>query len=314
MGADWIKFKVRPDADMTEVERLSTLVSEQYPHGRWIVTPATFSSDEAVLARWQAALNQLKRLLIFHQGELDKLDYWACTALTDPPGMNPEVVFGKQERAVPRLADIDICRVYVISHNPVFPIEWRDEAYRIILPRELPSFFEKWRTYIEQVREGQWQGYLHELYLFDRLFEEYQLEVFEDIYLTAQASLTQTNAWCRKETLTPIRERILQFNAVGRLKALRQPIPRPLLSDTKRFLGVASEQLEAERQYWELRDACAEQIKEWNRHVPHKRKCRFPRKFTSEEFVARADDTWLKNFLSWCRYLSDEGFGLFLWA
>ena len=311
MGADWVKFKIQPGADLQEVRDLATFVSEQYPHERWIAPPSGFAADEATRERWQEAVKRLESQLIFPKGGLD---YWSHTALTDPPGMNPEIVFGGQERIAPQLHDVDACRVYVIAHNPVFPTEWRDEAYRIILPTELRHYYDKWRVYIQEVRTGFWRSYLHDLYLFDRVTDEHQQQEFENLVDFAHGSLTRTNAWCRKEGLAAIRERIIQFNALERLKSIREATPRPRIEHAVRGNPVTTEQQQKEAAYWELRQAAAGQIKEWNRMVPQKWKVQYPLKMSFGDFLTRVECTWLKSFFAWCEALLEEEYGLYLWA
>lgn len=311
MGADWVKFKVQPGADLQDVRNLAAFVSEQYPHGHWIVPPSGFAEDEATRGRWQQAVRRLESQLIFPKGGLD---YWSHTALTDPPGMNLDVFFAGKEQIAPHLHDVDACRVYVISHNPVFPIEWRDEAYRIIMPSELRNFYDKWRTYIKEVRTGYWRSYLHDLYLFDRVTDEHQQQEFENLVDFAHGSLTRTNAWCRKVGLPAIRDRIVEFNAIERLKSIREATPRPLFDEALRAKPETAEQLKMEAAYWELRQAAAGQIKEWNRLVPQKWKAQFPEKIAFSDFLTRADCTWLRSFFAWCEALLDEGYGLYLSA
>jgi len=311
MGADWVRFKVQPGADQQELRELASFVSKQYPHERWIVKPSCFAEDEATRAQWQQSVKRLESQLLFPKGDLD---YWSHTELTDPPGMNLEVALCGQERIAPKLSDVDSCRVYVISHNPVFPIEWRDEAYRIILPDELRYFYDKWRGYIEDLRAGLWRKFVHDLYLFDRVTDEHQQQQFENLVDLARASLTRTNAWCHKEGIPTIRERILQFSAVDRLKSIREATPRPRFEDAVRAQPETSEQLQKQAAYWDLRQATAIQIREWNRLVPQKWKVRFPVKIAFGDFLADADSTWLKSFFTWCEELLDKQYGLYLWA
>jgi hypothetical protein len=314
MGADWIKFRVRSDADAAEVRELVAFVNEQYPHGRWIVTPLSFADDDATRSRWMKAFGRLQTLLVFPRGDLPDSDYWTYTALTDSPGMNVEVAFGSQASVVPQLADVDICRVYVISHNPVFPIEWRDEAYRVILPAEFPGFLSKWREYIDEVHAGQWQQYLHELYLYDRLTDEHQYQEFENLVNFATESSTRANAWCHKEGLSPIRDSILRFNVFEQLKALREATTWPRFSDAMRTGAVTTEHLRKEARYLELRQSGTVQIKEWSRLVPQKWKVQFPAKLSFDDFLGHAESDWVKGFFAWCEWLLDGEYGLFLWA
>jgi hypothetical protein len=314
MGADWLKCRIRPGADLNEVRTLAAFVSEQYPHGHWIVKPSGFSDDDATLARWGKARKQLERLLLFPKGYPGDVDYWSYTSLTDPPGTTLEVALLGRPRVVPGLEDIDICRVYVISCNPILPIESRDEAYRIILPNDLPEYCHRWQQYIQQVHAGQWQHYLHELYVFDRLTDEHQFQEFENLVNFARESLTRTNAWCRKERLAPVRDRILQFNVLERLKIMREGTRQPRFCDAERLQTVTAEQQQKEAQYWEIWTTGVGQIKEWNRLVPQRWKTRFPVKTTFDDFLGQANCSWLKSFFAWCEHLLAEHWGLFLWA
>lgn len=290
---------------------MATFVSQQYPHGCWIVPPSGLAEDQETRERWRRAVERLESLLIFPK---DGLDYWSHTALTNPPGSNLDVVFGGQERVVPPLHDVDICRVYVISQNPVFPIEWRDEAYRIILPTELQNFYDKWRLYIEEVRSGAWRSYLQDLYLFDGVADQHRQQEFENLVEFARGSITRTNARCRKESLAAIRERIVQFHAFERLERMREATPRPRFDQAGRGNPVTTEQQQKEAAYWELCQTVADQIKDWNRLVPRNWKVEFPVKMAFTDFLSLADCTWLKNFLAWCEALLDEEYGLYLSA
>src|SRR5690349_1396167 len=137
MGVDWIKFRVRPDVDIDEVRELTALVNRQHLPTvlrDWLPTPRTLSTDDATGSESQQAYDRLEAMISFPRGRLRDSDYWSTTALTDPPGMNLDVAFASKSRVAPNTRDVEACRVYVISHNPVFPIEWREETYRIILP------------------------------------------------------------------------------------------------------------------------------------------------------------------------------------
>lgn len=311
MGADWVKFKIQPDADLQEVGELAAFVSEQHPHSHRSFRPSGFCEDEVTREKWRQSVERLESQLVFPKGELD---YWDHTALTDPPGFDFEVAFGGKERIAPELYDVDACRVYVVSHNPVFPIEWRDEAYRIILPSELRCYYDKWRTYIEEVQNGAWRSYLYDLFLWDRITDEYQQQEFEDLLYCAKESFALTNAWCRKKSLSAVRDRIIEFNAPERLKSMREAIPCPRIEDALRDDSVTAKQQQKEAAYWELRQTAVAQIRDWNRLVPQNRKVGYPETKTFDDVLARADCTWLKSFFAWCETLLQREYGLYLWA
>jgi hypothetical protein len=308
MGASWVKFKVRADADPAQIRKLAAFIRQQYPLGTWLDPPADFSMDEA--KRVGNAIRQLERMLVFPKEEIPNAGYWDFTELTDPPGSGlTGVVY--PSKAVPGLDELDQCRVDVISNNPIFPIEWRDEAYRIILPEDLTNFLHKWRIYLKQVRGGHWQQYLHELYLYDRVSDDHQSEKFETLARFAVDSLSCSNAWCRKEQFGSIRDRILQFNPVERIKKIRQTVVRPKYDEARLERSVSPQQLQKEEEYWDLRQKGALLIQEWNRLVPKKRKVQYPIKETFDDFLANAESNWLKNFFAWCEFLIGERYGLF---
>lgn len=65
------------------------------------------------------------------------------------------------------IVNVNIIRVGVITKNPIFPIEWRDEASATFLPEELPIVYQKWRNYIEDIKNSKYRGFLYDLFLYD---------------------------------------------------------------------------------------------------------------------------------------------------
>ena len=308
MGADWLKFKIRKDANLKEVRQLAAFLNEHPFHSHSVVTPPP-TWDEAIAARWKKTHQELQNLLEFPR-DREQAGYWDFTMLTDPPG----VQLGRPPGMPPQVGELEICRVYVLSHNPLFPVEWREEAYRIILPTELPAYISKWRTYIEQVLAGQWPSYLHALYLYDRVHDVHQHQEFANLLRWAEESQTRRSAWCRKEQLVSVRELILQFNALAQLQAMRAAIPWPKFDEAKPGKKISKQQQAQEEEYWKLFGRAAEQIREWNRFVPQNRKAQFPNKLTYDNYLGHASSSWLRNFFAWCRHLADQKYGLFLWA
>jgi hypothetical protein len=308
MGADWLKFKIRQGADAKEVRRLAAFVNGHSVVSHAVVTPPA-AWDAGIAEQRKKAHAQLNRLLEFPR-DRDEADVWAFTMLTDPPG----VQLGRPPGLPPRVDELEVCRVHVISHNPIFPIEWREEAYRIILPRELAAYLKKWRTYIDQVLSGQWQEYLHELYLFNRVHDPLQYQEMENLVRWADESLKSRSAWCRKEPLAAIRTHILETHVLAQLEALHAANAWPKFSGASPRKKIGKKQRAKEDDYWALFGRAAEQIREWNRFVPQNRKVNFPARVTYENFLDHAASTWLRNFFTWCRYLIDQKYGLYLWA
>ena len=302
MGADWVRFRIPKNADIEDIRARARFVSVQYNYEREFLPHPDFRDDETTRNKWCREFNRLQQFLEFPLGS--RLDYWDHRNMTDP--LNLDLGEG--------IDAIDACRVYVISRNPVFPIEWRDDAYRIILPDELSPQLGKWKHWIDEIREGKWKHFLHELFLYDRLSNEYLHELLEDLLWSAQESLTRPNNWCQKDKLKPVRERILKTKLVDQLAALRRESEVPQFRDADCLRQPSPEQLDREERFFQIRQSAAEQIRDWNPCVPGKWKIRFPQKQTFDDFKAKADDSWLQSFFRWCEFLCDTGHGLFLWA
>ncbi len=300
MGADWVKFRIPHDADVEEMRASAAFVSAQYDHG-YCLHP-DFRDDEATRIQFKNEFDKLRGSLEFPLGS--ELDYWAHNNLADPLRLDPGQGFDV----------FDACRVYVISNNHVFPLEWRDASYRTILPDELGEQVERWKRWIDEIRGGKWKHFLHELFLYDRLSDEYQREQLENLLSNARESLNRTNAWCHKEKLELPRERILRAELITQITAMRNEIDVPRFSNADCSRQPSQEQFDREERLFRYQQSAAEQIRDWNRCVPSKWKLRFPHRPTFDEFIAKAKDPWLQSFFSWCDSLTASGHGLFLWA
>jgi hypothetical protein len=75
MGADWLKFQLRSDADPEEVARLASFVNENSPKNYWsVIQPPPW--DESLAEPLRHATDRLDRLLVFPH-DRKTFDFWS---------------------------------------------------------------------------------------------------------------------------------------------------------------------------------------------------------------------------------------------
>ena len=95
------------------------------------------------------------------------------------------------------LFKLDSHRVSVIAQEELFPIEWRIDAERTILPWDLPEQLSAWQGYRDEVGRGMHQAYLRELYIYVQIHGLVTVEV-ENLTSVVRSSLTATGSWARR--------------------------------------------------------------------------------------------------------------------
>jgi hypothetical protein len=310
MGVDWVRMKLRPGVDAAEVTRLSEACNRRNVKG-WIPGELT-DADEG--ASWtepgpenRRAANEfwerLKGLVelppaFYGDFELQHLD--GDTAPDDP--------------AI-RLAEIT--RVYVVTHNPVFPPEWRRAAYATILPAELADRLHHWSEYIGAVRRGEYRGYLYELFLALSRRELSHRDAMEELRSALAESFERTNAWTQKEKFLKVREQLLADPMLSTTDA--HPLDRvklPGFDPARRDEPLDPSTFDAHESLAAAHRQAADLVRSWNRCVPHSRQLPVPRLLYRDfdAFLAVSDDGWLDAFFAWCRHLTEQGEGLLLWG
>lgn len=309
MGVDWVRMKLRPGVDPAEVARLSEACNRRDVRG-WTEgltdaddgPPWTEPSPEdrrAVNELWQTLKGLLELPPAFYGDfELQPLD--GDTAPDDP--------------AI-RLAEIT--RVYVLTHNPVFPPEWRRGAYATFVPDELANRLRRWSEYIGAVRRGEYRGYLSELFLALNRRESSHRDAMEELRSALAESFERTNAWTQKEKFLKVREQILADPMLSMADA--HPPDRvklPEFDPARRDEPLDPSTFEAHELLAAAHQRAANLVRAWNRCVPQSRKLSVPRLpyRDFDAFVAWSDDRWLDAFFAWCRHLTERREGLLLWG
>jgi hypothetical protein len=196
-------------------------------------------------------------------------------------------------------------RVYPITCNTVFPLQWRLTAHRTILPDELGPHIEVWTRWLSAVSGGEHRMYLFQLYTHEitkRLYAHWQ-----DLKEQAEALGPETTAPSQRPRFEALRARIL-----GRPTPVIAPAPiRPAATsgqtpadedqppDDREVMGWATELLSV--------------IRVWAEVTGDESLCGYEADFPSfDQYLAEARDPWLLNFLRWAETCRSLGMGLFL--
>ncbi len=195
-------------------------------------------------------------------------------------------------------------RVYPITRNPLFPPEWRLRAYRTYLPDELPEQLAQWKRYIGALEQGKYRGYLFALYLYEASLELY--EQWAALAESANAARQKTTAWATKPAF---------LAACEQIERLEPPTlhPAPLWSTWQDASASYPPEYEGRyHQYQQQLEAIGRARQNWNAHVRGNWKLGRLRPVSFEQFLARANDSWLTDFFAWADHCCAEQMGLFL--
>lgn len=201
--------------------------------------------------------------------------------------------------------------VYVITYNSIFPPEWQRKAYRTFLAEDLYKQFGIWQSYISAIKQGKFQEYLLELYLYK--YTDYFYKHWDSFRSYAQKSLAiasikrKNTSWANRSKLRSVKEQILNFT---------EPYlhPAPVWSGwklqdnsqhllTKEIYKLVGNQLEEYKQI----------NRDWNSRVPENWQKTLLNKFDFEEFFDNAaNNSCWNRFFNWVERCCSEKMGLFL--
>src|SRR5262245_61791549 len=253
MGVDWVPCRV--EAGYTR-EEMHELVRLEAAHFR--------------MSGWSSAATLDPRIRF---SEADQVE--VQRAYTDRGPLHRRLLFKR-----------DSHRVSVIAQEELFPIEWRIEAERTILPWELGEQLSAWQGYRDEVGRGMHQAYLRELYVYVQIHGLVTVEV-ENLTSVVRSSLTATGSWARRPEVGACRDELL----AGEIVALPRPPTWP-------GAGAEPDLLVVQRAFERVESA----IRGWNSAVQRGNKCVRPPKRPPgfDEWVAnRLRDGWYPSFLVW---------------
>jgi hypothetical protein len=274
MGIDWFPCRVEPGIPREEIDRLVQLEARMF-----LAVGGNLCSD-------------LQRLVKFTETQRVEIDraYSVAGRLKD------RLLFKWTSH-----------RVYVITYEELFPLEWRLDAYRTIPPWELPGQVETWQAHRVQVAQGGHRAYLLQLqmYLRSNAFSDY----FRDTLIgAAERARAATSNWGRQPDFCALRDRILASPCP---EVLPPPVWEELRFHSLTHLPAKDEQLQQLRG---TQDHLAELAKTWNAVVQRgNRHVELPPPVPDlEEWIACClADGWYARFLAWLEPWVRGGYGLY---
>jgi hypothetical protein len=274
MGIDWFPCRVEPGISREEIDRLVQIEARMF------------------LAADGRLTEELQRLVKFTEHEREEIE----RAYQEAGRLDGRLLFKHCSH-----------RVYVITYEELFPLEWRLNAYRTILPWELPRQVEAWQAYREQVARGSHRAYLLRLLLYLRscaLAFYFQ----ESLVYAADRSLAATSSWAKQPEFCAVRNRVLNSPCP---EILPPPVWRDLADQPLRRPPDQDEQFQ-ELSY--AYDRVAELAKTWNATVQRgNRRVDLPPSFPDLEdwITKRLSDDWYTRFLGWLDPWLRGGYGLY---
>jgi hypothetical protein len=226
-------------------------------------------------------------------------------------GLDPRIQFLEAEREAIRQSYLELGplhrrllfkrdshRVSVISSEVLFPIEWRVDAERSILPWELSDLLAKWQSYREEVRLGGHRPFLQQLYIYASLHDLVTIDL-ANLLSVVPHSLTVAGSWANRPEVVACRDAILAA------PLLTLPLPPQWPTG-----GGDTDLTAVERGFAKVESS----VSAWNNAARRGNvRLRLPRRpLPFEEWIAaRLNDGWFSSFLTWAEPWKCGGYGLY---
>lgn len=302
MGVNWVRMRPREGIDLREIDYWVRQQNESIAKEYYLTAFTGVEVRKTNLEKYIKACCALDDCL---ELPMKPLDYWSLRKITDNLDPMSDVVL-----------DAETIRAYVISENPVFPMEWRLEAIATFLPTQLHHVYRKWHKYVLEIRNGGHRGFLFDLFLYNNYIYSGPNFCAKTLKEELQLSLSRSNAWAKKENFLKIREQLFSERLDFSL-GINDPMLYPRFDSNLEKKPVENQQVEKHQQFVKELQIISQKCRMWNRCVPTKRKIRVPTiTFPDfEEFVREGiDNNWLCCFFQWCEQLIRGGYGLLVWV
>ncbi|GAA4442277.1 hypothetical protein [Bremerella cremea] len=186
MGVDWIACRVEPDIDDATIRE-----AVEREHRRFLADPGWVNFDLwPLLGR-------------------DPRDEWASSD-TPPIGDGWRLVDSLLLKQIAR-------RIYDVTGCEILPLPWRLDAYRTILPDELPQRLQTWLQFLNAAASGEYRGLLEATYFYLQAIEYcQQLHTAKQVLRESQEV---TSSWATTREVQQLREQILAMADL--------PLPKP---------------------------------------------------------------------------------------
>lgn len=197
-------------------------------------------------------------------------------------------------------------RVTVICNNPIFPAEWRVNAYRTFAPWELPDVVAQWKSHCREIRNDKHRAYLFEWFLYESTVE--LVEGYEQLKDLADSSEAEDAKWTQNPELQKVRREI---QAIGVPKLLPPPV-------WEHWSQQADDQPDVENDT--RKSEMLDQLQtleslnsRWNR-LGRKRMQPLSSYLSfdwQERDYSKWSQDWLQEFFAWVDPLIQQGYGLY---
>lgn len=274
MGIDWLRARLRSDADLGRVE---ALIEQQ---------AVAFQS----IWTWNAVarIDWVKYDL---QSQLHFPSYCAASKslreCLDFPAWNAERGVAEDMPDLPPSR-----RTYAITKSDIFPPLWRLRAHRTFPPDALAEQVRSWKEWTKQAAAGEHDGYLRELHLYHA--SDFCREHWSCLRKMAINSLERNNAWSVKPEFGEVRETIIRLPEPTVSKVRIEPVgPAPM---------PQAEFDAAYKTMFEQIKTLIELTRAWDSKVPTNKKLRYYANYyqlTFDAFRAQASSPSLHEFFAW---------------
>lgn len=275
MGVDYYQFKLKKNIEKQYLKELIQQQHESYKNYQSDPYKTGYYKTKVDKQEYIPTCQKIKKCLHFQKIEYEGKDY------------------------------INSYRTYAITRNQTIPLEWQIEARRTILPEELPDYVQKWRVFLQSAKEGAYEAYFYDLYLYIEFYEEYfgLLNTLQQLKENIKKSYEIPNNWAQKEKF------IIGRKAIE--KELFEPIPYitkyPKFSDYTIDQKVTSTTLKNYQDFQKTWENLQNLLWQWNPISRWK-----IRRSPTPEIQDYQIGSNKENFFKWCEKAIEQNNGLYL--
>jgi len=194
-------------------------------------------------------------------------------------------------------------RVNVIGGNMLFPPEWRQLCWTMLLPPDAAATLGQWRSWYEQLVAGHRRHYLQRLFAHEIRHD--MIDTQRRLGELAEQTRHRVNAWAVRPRHVEAREQILALPTVPPVPA---PGPPPAAAADDHLVDGQREQIDALARHCDL---LGQAVRAFDSTVPTRFKVRYRPRLP--DAYAIIHDAWLEEFFAWTDDLAEDQ-GLYLWV
>lgn len=302
MGVDWCRMKLATD-DVAEVRRLIDEQATgywQYNHTQWHITNSYYVDfDEAY--NFKSNVPYLTHVLL-NEDEAIEASHRALVAsnkleeLLQVPALKEN---GEQVKS----SNVEIITPAIIDADWVYPAEWRVVSERSYLPDELPTYVNQWRNHVEAFKQGAFEQYYFEWYLY--VYGHHLVSSWQRLRSWAKDVEGRSNAWAQRAKDANLHVEAMQFE---RPETYESP-----LWNAKKYSGAMSFDYRKDKRYLSVIDHMEHFQALGGKILDARAKGAGDRIYTFEDFLEGLRNEDRSEGFAFLQSCVDEGYGLYLW-